>query len=80
MTEVRGAGYVLAPLYAVAAPVLVMLMIFTLVASAVSRAMFGTDPAAKLIEEHSAGWAIVKLTGGCTLGLLLAAGLLGLAI
>jgi hypothetical protein len=55
-------------------------MVFALAASAVSRAIFGTDPAAELAEEHPAGWAIVKLTGGCTLGLMLAAALLGKAI
>src|SRR3954452_21736170 len=80
VTELKGAGYALAPLYSVTAPVLVLLMAFALAASAVSRALFGTDPAAELMEEHSAECAIVKLTRACTLGLLLAAGLLGLAI
>lgn len=80
MSELRGAPYALGPLYVVFAPVLVLLMAFILFASPALGRVFGSDPTAALIEEHSAGWAIVKLTGGCTLGLLLAAALLGLAI
>jgi hypothetical protein len=73
VTEFRGDNYILAFLCAVGAPVLVALMAFKMGVSVSGRMLFGTDPAAGLVDEQSAGWAIVRLTGGCTLGLLVAA-------
>jgi hypothetical protein len=73
VTEFRGANYILPSLCALGAPVLVALMAFKVAVSVLGRMLFGTDPAAGLVDEQSAGWAIVTLTGGCTLGLIVAA-------
>jgi hypothetical protein len=76
VTHFRGAHYLLPPLYALAAPVLVALLAFKIAVVAAGLAMFGADPARGLVDEASAGWAIVKVTGGCTFALVIAAVLL----
>jgi hypothetical protein len=73
-------AYVLAPLYAAAAPLLVLLTLVTLAGSALARAISGTDPIAGLAEEHAALWGILRLTSACTLCLMLAAALLERAL
>jgi hypothetical protein len=73
-------AYVLAPLYAAAAPLLVLLTLVTLAGSALARAISGTDPIAGLVEEHVALWSILRLTSACTLCLMLAAALLERAL
>ena len=73
-------AYVLAPLYAAAAPLLVLLTLVTLAGSALGRAISGTDPIAGLVEEHAAAWSILRLTSACTLCLMLAAALLERAL
>jgi hypothetical protein len=55
---------------------LVLLAVFTFVASLAGRTLFGSDPMAGFIEEHSAAWCVLKLTSACTLCLMLAAALL----
>jgi hypothetical protein len=76
VTHFRGAHYLLPPLYALSAPVLVALVAFKIGIAAVGLAMFGADPARGLVDEASAGWAILKVTAGCTLALVVAAALL----
>jgi hypothetical protein len=75
----RGA-YALAPLYAAAAPLLVLLALLSLGTSALCRTIWGTDPIAQLVEEHAAAWTILRLTSACTLCLMLAAALLDRAL
>ena len=63
MTEPKMMKYALPPLYVLAAPLLVLLLAITLAVAAVSRALFGFDPAPWLREEDSLVWAAaIKLT------------------
>ena len=68
--------YFLAPLYAAAAPLLVLLTLLALAASALGRAISRTDATAALVAQHAAFWAILRLTSAGTFCLMLPAALL----
>jgi hypothetical protein len=62
--------------YALAAPLLLFAAALTIARSSMTRALFGNDPAAALLEQHPEAWIILNLTGRCTLCLLFVALLL----
>jgi hypothetical protein len=80
MTEINGLDRGVALLLVVAAPLLVLPTLVVVAASAASRALFGADPAAALMQSHCAALAVIKIMAGCTLGLLAVTGLLALAM
>ena len=80
MTEISCLDHGVALLLVVASPLLVLPTLIVLAVSAVTRALFGADPAAGLVQEHREGVRLIKIIGGCTFGLMAVAGLLGWAM
>jgi hypothetical protein len=61
----------LALLYIPAAPLLLFAAMLMVLTSKLALLIFGQDPVGELAERHPEAWAILNLTGRCTLGLLL---------
>jgi hypothetical protein len=80
MNNFRGSEFAWPLLYPIAAPLLLFVTALTIVTSRLTRAIFGIDPAAALVEQHPAEWTILNLTARCTLGLLFVALLLRRAL
>jgi hypothetical protein len=76
MNSFRGSRYAWPIICVIAAPLLLFVVAVTIVTSRLTRTLFGNDPATALIDQHPEAWAILKLTGRCTLGLLFVALLL----
>jgi hypothetical protein len=58
-------------LYIAAAPLLLFAAVLMMLASKLALVIFGQDPVGDLAERHAEAWAVLNLTGRCTLGLLL---------
>jgi len=71
MRSCRASDCGLALLYITAAPLLLFAAMLTILTSGLARSIFGEDPAAELAERYPEAWAILTLTGRCTVGLLL---------
>jgi hypothetical protein len=73
MNSFRGSRYAWPAICVLAAPLLLVVVALTIVTARLTRLIFGNDPATSLIDQHPEAWAISKLTGRCTLGLLFVA-------
>ena len=72
MTSCRASDCGLALLYIAAAPLLVLAAMLIMLTSKLALLIFDHDPAGELAERHPEAWAVLNLTGHCTLGLLFA--------
>jgi len=57
-------------IYVLASPLLLFFVGLVILASTLGGAFFAYDPLTIVAQRHAPAWAMIKLTGQCTLGLL----------